>query len=666
MTTPVENHLSAGSYSVTQPKCTPIIEAILIFVFWIFAFEIALAQRPLGTDVSDYQTNINWSAVKNAEVVFAWAKATEGTYYTNPFFASQQSGAKASGIYIGAYHYARPSIDTNITGALSADTEAASFWSVASNYVKDGGAYLIPMLDWEDVHTTNGYDGFDGFTATRLSAWVNQWCNDVSNDAAALGVAGVRPVVYTGTWYSNPANGYPGLNTTVTNWPDWIADYNGLSSQTGSPASTYPWPSWNLWQYWDTNASGGDADVFNGDLAGFAQIFIVGGTNAPIITNPTNVTVALGGNATFSAIATGLPPLYFHWLFDGTPISGATSSSYTITNAQLTNAGNYVVVVSNFYASVPASAAFLSALGPLTNAPASVLDPPGMVNWWTADGNPNDIYGTNNAVPYNGLSYTNGIVGQAFRFDGSTSYLTVNGATNISSGWTICFWANRQNAPGTSATLIGNGTYALKLEQYGNTARRVGISQSDNGDYFFIPPYTMPASIWTHLAFVGTSTGVMLYTNGVFEGETNVSNFPLPRNNLGADTFSGTQTDFMLGGLDEIQIFSQALSSTQINAIYHAGSAGLVRAPEFNQVVSTNFGQVQLSLCGQTGKGFALYTSTNLTNWILLSSIPNSTGATNYSDLSASGPYKFYDLSQPHTSFPTLIVPESSFHSSNE
>jgi GH25 family lysozyme M1 (1,4-beta-N-acetylmuramidase) len=620
--------------------------SIFTLILSILASEVVSAQRPLGTDVSDYQTNVNWTAVKNAGEVFAWAKATEGTYFTNSYFAAQETGAKASGIYIGAYHYARPSIDTNITGALSADTEAASFWSVASNYVKDGGAYLVPMLDWEDTHATNGYDGFQGFTAARMSAWINQWCNDVSNDAAVMGVVAVQPVVYTGTWYSNPANGYPGLNTTVTNWPDWIADYSGLGAQTDSPASTYPWPGWNLWQYWDTNASGGDADVFNGSLADFAQNFIVGGTNAPIITNPTNLTVSPGGSTTFSATATGQPPLYFQWLFDGTSIPGATSSNYTITNAQVANAGNYVVVVSNSYAAVPATAAFLSVLSPLTNAPASVLDPAGMVNWWTADGNPNDIYGTNNAVPYNGLSYTNGEVGQAFRFDGLTSYLGVNGATNISPSWTVCLWVNRQNAPGTSATLMGNAIYALKLEQYGNTARQVGLSQLGAGDYFFIPAYTAPAGVWTHLAFVGTSTGVMLYTNGVFEGETNVSNFPLPRNDLGADTFSGAPTDFMLGSLDEIQVFSQALSSGQINAIYQAGSAGLVRAPEFTEVVSTNFGQVELSLRGQTGKPFALYSSTNLLSWTLLRTLSNPAGVTNYTDLSASDPYKFYRVLQ--------------------
>src|SRR5436190_22653059 len=126
----------------------------------------ALAQRPLGTDVSGYQPSINWTTVKNGGVTFAWAKATEGASYINPYFTAQEAGAKGVGIYIGAYHFARPSNHPNITGANSADTEAAFFWSVAGNYVKNGGAYLVPMLDWEDIHATNGYNGFYGFSAT--------------------------------------------------------------------------------------------------------------------------------------------------------------------------------------------------------------------------------------------------------------------------------------------------------------------------------------------------------------------------------------------------------------------------------------------------------------------------------------------------------------------
>ena len=242
----------------------------------------AMAQRPLGTDVSGYQPSINWTTVKNGGVAFAWAKATEGTGYTNPSFTSQEAGAKSVGIYIGAYHFARPSSHPNITGASSADSEAAYFWSVAGNYVKLGGGYLVPMLDWEDTGATTN----NGFTATMMSAWVNEWCNAVSNSARLNGVPGVRPVVYTGTWYSVPGSTYPGLTTAVTSWPSWIAAYpTSPNPQTGGPSSSYPWSTWNIWPYADTNWSGGDADVFNGDATGLNSYVI---PNAPASPSPAN------------------------------------------------------------------------------------------------------------------------------------------------------------------------------------------------------------------------------------------------------------------------------------------------------------------------------------------------------------------------------------------
>lgn len=34
---------------------------------------------PLGIDVSNYQTDVNWNSVASSGVVFAYIKATEGT-----------------------------------------------------------------------------------------------------------------------------------------------------------------------------------------------------------------------------------------------------------------------------------------------------------------------------------------------------------------------------------------------------------------------------------------------------------------------------------------------------------------------------------------------------------------------------------------------------------
>src|SRR6267142_578733 len=124
--------MSPKSHQITGRFFSPKILSAA-FLFLILGAGGVLAQRPLGCDVSGYQPGVNWTQVKNAGVTFCWSKATESTSYVNPYFTAQQAGAKNAGIYVGAYHFARPSSHPNITGANSADTEANYFWSVASN-----------------------------------------------------------------------------------------------------------------------------------------------------------------------------------------------------------------------------------------------------------------------------------------------------------------------------------------------------------------------------------------------------------------------------------------------------------------------------------------------------------------------------------------------------
>ena len=611
----------------------------------------ALAQRPLGTDVSNYQpANINWTTAKKNGVVFAWVKATEGVGFVNTNFAAQMSGATSAGVYVGSYHFARPSLNPNLTGSESADSEAQYYWSIAGSYVKAGGGYLVPMLDWEDPNATNGYNGLTGFTTAYISQWLNEWCDDVSNYAAAQGVI-IRPLVYTGTWYSTAHSGtaqFPGLNSTVTNWPDTFAAYPTVAiAQTGNPGGNTPWPSWDIWQYGDTNWTGGDSDVYNGSFANFLQTFAVGGVNAPLfVSSPTNVTTVPGSNATFYSKASG-QTLTFQWYFNGNVIPGATSSNYTVMNVQTTNAGAYTVTANNSYASIPAVAT-LSVLGQLTNSATSILAPSSMINWWTGDGNANDIYGVTNATPIGGVYYTNGEVGRAFYFNGAYAYMS-NNAPEIAPPWTVCLWVYRQNAPGAAATILGDQTYALKLEQY-NTTREVGISHSGVADYLFSPAYTVPLNKWTYLAFVATSSTVTLYVNGVQEGTVTASNFQLPRAYIGADWFTtvaGIYTDFPMASFDDLQIYNRALAGSEIASIYNSGSAGLVRAPLFIGATNLNSGQVQLNLIGQTGKPITIRSSPDLVNWSTAATVQNNTGSTNYTD-STSASQKFYQATQKY------------------
>jgi subtilase family serine protease len=79
-----------------------------------------------------------------------------------------------------------------------------------------------------------------------------------------------------------------------------------------------------------------------------------------IVQQPANASVLAGANASFSVGAVGLGTLTYHWRFNGTNITGATSSSYTVTNAQNGNQGNYSVVVTNSMGSVTSTNAVLA------------------------------------------------------------------------------------------------------------------------------------------------------------------------------------------------------------------------------------------------------------------------------------------------------------------
>lgn len=80
----------------------------------------------------------------------------------------------------------------------------------------------------------------------------------------------------------------------------------------------------------------------------FADVVVPSAPTAPqIITPPSDQTVIVGSNATFTVIAQGSAPLFYQWSFAGTNLDGQTSSSLALTNVGFEQAGPYSVVVSN-------------------------------------------------------------------------------------------------------------------------------------------------------------------------------------------------------------------------------------------------------------------------------------------------------------------------------
>jgi N-acetyl-anhydromuramyl-L-alanine amidase AmpD len=407
------------------------------------------------------------------------------------------------------------------------------------------------------------------------------------------------------------------------------------------------WVAWMAvnWTNIDTSCNNHTDPGQYWDWTHFMALITSNGVPPSITAQPASLTVAQGNSATFSVTANGPAPLNYQWAFNQASIPGATGSIYTIASAQVTDAGAYAVLVTNTGGAIASTYAFLSVLAPLTNASGCILAPVGMVDWWPAEGNANDLFGSWNGTPQNGFSYTPGKQGLAFHFDGSTGYLST-GAPSIPPPWTAVLWVNRQNAFGAAAALMGDGTNELKLEQY-NAARQVGFTHLGVGDYSF--GYLAPTGTWVHLAFVGTTTNTSLYANGVRQAAL-TNTIPLPRTYIGAGYVNSSSRviDYMLGSVDEILLFNRALSASEINSIYAAGSAGLCRAPEFTRSDALGNGQFSLNLRGQTGKGFTLYGSTNLVNWSVLGSLSNPVGTNQFVDATATNSVrKFYRASQP-------------------
>ena len=80
-----------------------------------------------GVDVYSGNSPINWAQVKAAGYTFAWAKATEGVGYTDSQYLNFAVNGVNAGLKMGAYHFARPDLNSTNAGAIS---EANYFLSV--------------------------------------------------------------------------------------------------------------------------------------------------------------------------------------------------------------------------------------------------------------------------------------------------------------------------------------------------------------------------------------------------------------------------------------------------------------------------------------------------------------------------------------------------------
>ncbi|MGC3990057.1 MAG: DUF3500 domain-containing protein [Chthoniobacteraceae bacterium] len=175
-----------------------------------------------------------------------------------------------------------------------------------------------------------------GVTRCNFDSTINQEKTPTNSQHSYLRIDGPRcwieMVVQNAVIYSS--NGFIHYHSL---WRDKLADYGnefGGYLDTSSTSTTYTRPS--------------------------------------ISTQPSSGSVTAGNSLALSVSASGTSTLAYQWYKDDAAISGATSSSYTISSATASSAGSYYVVVANAYGTVSSSSATVTVTGSTTTTPSTV------------------------------------------------------------------------------------------------------------------------------------------------------------------------------------------------------------------------------------------------------------------------------------------------------
>ena len=166
----------------------------------------------------------------------------------------------------------------------------------------------------------------------------------VANGAgkSVTGYASGTPYTLVMTFTRNASNGLD-ITATMT---------GGSLNNTGSATVSYSDSAPNTFTFDTFGVRPSDAadSAASFDTTLFEVEFIPGATPPSVTTDPQSQTILVGQNANFNVLASGTFPLGYQWYYNtNTVLTNQTGSTLTVTNAQLTDAGGYSVIVSNAY-----------------------------------------------------------------------------------------------------------------------------------------------------------------------------------------------------------------------------------------------------------------------------------------------------------------------------
>jgi hypothetical protein len=105
-------------------------------------------------------------------------------------------------------------------------------------------------------------------------------------------------------------------------------------------------------------------------LIGLQSFNLFFGTPPTVVSQPSDQTAETGSTVTWSARASGNPPLGYQWFLNGTNVPGnPANNNLTLTNIQFSQSGICTVVATNFFGAVTSSPARLNVIAAVERRP---------------------------------------------------------------------------------------------------------------------------------------------------------------------------------------------------------------------------------------------------------------------------------------------------------
>ena len=221
-----------------------VVTVLATFSLGVSAMEPAEGKIYEGIDVSAWQGDTDFAAVKAAGKEVVYIRASVGSNYIDPYFERNYNGAVANGLSVGFYHY------MTATSISEAQEEARFFASVISGKA----ANCRPAMDYES------FDGLSSGAVTSISLAFLETLEDATGQEVCL--------------YSDAYNASRVFGPALAKYPLWIAEYG-----VGSPSNNGKWERWSGFQYSDTGRVNGIQG--NVDLDYFTEALFLDDTTPP-------------------------------------------------------------------------------------------------------------------------------------------------------------------------------------------------------------------------------------------------------------------------------------------------------------------------------------------------------------------------------------------------